>query len=211
MRRFGIIQLNESKEQDDLIIDYQSEVAMNGTSLDYDKDLIQTLTQLKPLKVIIPYADKISNVFKNMKANIIVRTNYNRFIDFIKYSAILHQQQRTYEGDNTIQASSEDYDKAVDWYDYMFRNQHLIPITTDQQRLIEIVKTLGEASFKDILSEATFAGRTWIFTNLNLLVEKGFLNKERIKDESGYSDKKIDTYSVVNKKKLELPYYWDLT
>ncbi len=76
---------------------------------------------------------------------------------------------------------------------------------------MNIVSELGpEALVKDIISEATFAGRTWIYTNLNVLTEKGFLLKERIMDETGVSTKKLDAYTVREKERLKLPYYWDL-
>lgn len=146
-----------------------------------------------------------------MKANVIIRTNYNRFIDLIRYSAIIHQYQRDRAKDDCIYASPEDYDKAVDWFDYMFKNQQLLPITNNQTRILEIVKTLGpQATAKDVISEATFAGKSWIYTNLNLLTEKGFLTKERIQDETGMSTKKLDVYTVKEKERLKLPYYWDL-
>ena len=155
--------------------------------------------------------EKFDQIFENMNANIIVRTNYNRFIDLIKYNAIIHQYQRERATDDSIYENHEDYDKAVDWFNYMFKNQHLLPLTHDQQRLIEIVKTLGpQATVKDIISEATFAGRSWTYTNLNILKEKEFLTKERITDETGMSNKKLDVYTVKEKEDLKIPYYWDL-
>ena len=90
----------------------------------------------------------------------------------------------------------------------MFKNQHLLPITTEQQRLISAVRGLEEATVKDIISEATFAGITWIYINLNILVEKGVLNKERIEDETGISRKKLDIYSVSKQIRLKIPYYY---
>lgn len=210
-RRFAVIHLNESKEQDDLIIQHQTLQASIGKKLEYDELIKNSLTYLKPAKVIISYADLIMPVFQRMQANIIIRTNYNRFIDLIKYSAIIHQYQRSRTEDEIIYAEPEDYDKAVEWFDYMFKNQHLLPLTHDQQRLIETIKELGpQATVKDIISQATFAGRTWIYTNLNILTEKGFLNKERIIDETGMSNKKLDVYTIKEQKGLKLPYFFDL-
>ena len=212
IRRFAVIQLDESKEQDDLILEHQSQQAQTGKKPEYDELIKNSISYLKPAKIIIPFADLITPEFKKLKANVIIRTNYNRFIDLIKYSAIIHQYQRERTNDDTIYAQPEDYDKAVDWFDYMFKNQHLLPITHDQERLIEVVKNLGpQATVKDIISEATFAGRSWTYTNLNILTEKGFLTKERIHDETGISTKKLDVYTVKEKEGLKLPYYWDLT
>ncbi len=91
VRRFAVIQLDESKEQDDLIIDHQTNMAIAGKSQEYSDLIKKSLSYLKPAKVIIPYAEQISPVFKKMRANVIIRTNYNRFLDLIKYSAVIHQ------------------------------------------------------------------------------------------------------------------------
>jgi Fe2+ or Zn2+ uptake regulation protein len=62
----------------------------------------------------------------------------------------------------------------------------------------------------EIISETTFAGRTWVYTNLNLLTEKGFLEKTRIEDETGASRKKLDSYIATGQTKIKLPYWVDL-
>lgn len=87
-----------------------------------------------------------------------------------------------------------------------------MPLTHDQQRLLKVVEKLGpQATVKDIISKSTFAGRSWIYTNLNILTEKEFLTKERIYDETGVSTKKLDVFTVEKKKGLKLPYYLDLS
>lgn len=129
----------------------------------------------------------------------------------IKYSAVLFQYQREKSVDGYIYANHEDYDRAVDYFIYMFKNKHLLPLTNDQNRLIEIVKGLGiRAVVKDIISETTFAGRTWTYMNLSILTEKGFLKKERVYDETGNSVKKIDVYTAKPKEELKMKYYFDL-
>ena len=47
-------------------------------------------------------------------------------------------------------------------------------------------------------------------SNLNILTEKGFLQKERLIDETGMSNKKLDVYTVKEQKGLKIPYYCDL-
>ena len=145
-----------------------------------------------------------------MNASVIIRTNYNRFIDLIKYNAAIYQNQRTWLDDNTIFAQAEDYDKAVEWFTHLFKNQCLLPVTKEQEKLIEIINTLKQATANEIVSQATFASRSWIYINLNLLTEKGFLEKTRIDDETGYSKKKIDSYTVPTKAKLKIPYWNEL-
>ncbi|MFA5302926.1 MAG: hypothetical protein WC393_00115 [Candidatus Nanoarchaeia archaeon] len=210
LRRFAVLNLNESKEQDDMIIDFQSKLATMDKRPEYNSDLMNALSGLKPVNVLIEFADKFSKVFKEMNASVIIRTNYNRFIDLIKYSAVIFQNQRTWLDEKTIFANSEDYDKAVDWFVHLFKNQCLLPITKDQEKLLQIINAIQQATVTDIISEATFASRSWIYLNLNLLTEKGFLEKTRIDDETGYSKKKIDSYIVPNKAKLKIPYWSEL-
>jgi len=210
LRRFAVLNLDESKEQDDLIIDFHSKAAMNEGLLNYDENIMKALDSLTPVVVVIEFADKFGKYFKEMNASVIVRTNYNRFIDLIKYSAVLFQHQRFWLDGKTIKAEPEDYDRAIEWFTYLFKNHQLLPVTKEQQKLIKIVCDLKQASVDEIISEATFAGKTWIYTNLNLLTEKGFLEKTRIEDESGFSKKKLDTYTATGQTKIKLPYWVDL-
>ncbi|MDD4354158.1 MAG: hypothetical protein PHN56_06920 [Candidatus Nanoarchaeia archaeon] len=210
LRRFAVLNLNESKEQDDMIIDFQSKIATLDKKPEYNESIMVSLTSLKQVNVLIDFAEKFGKVFKDMNANVIVRTSYNRFIDLIKFSAVIFQNQRTWLDEKTIFANSEDYDKAVDWFVHLFKNQCLLPITKDQEKLLQIINTMQQATVTEIISEATFASRSWIYLNLNLLTEKGFLEKTRIADESEYSKKKIDSYTVPNKAKLKIPYWGEL-
>ncbi|VVB76436.1 Uncharacterised protein [Candidatus Tiddalikarchaeum anstoanum] len=211
LRRFAVIRLNETKEQDDLIIKHQAELAMTGIQPQYDDLVKKSLLCLKPVKVIIPYAEEFEKVFEKMHANIIIRTNFNRFVDMIKYSTVIHQFQRDRASDGSIYAKPEDYDKAVDWFYYMFTNQQLLPLTNDQQRLLKLIQELSpEANVSDIISEVTFAGRTWVYTNLNILAEKGFLIKGSKVEENSYQNRKSDVYTAIKQEELKLPYYFDL-
>jgi hypothetical protein len=209
LRRFAVLNLDESKEQDNMIIDFQSKAA-NGELKEYNPELIKSFEELRPVKVLISFAEKFGKVFKEMNASVIIRTNYNRFIDFIRFNAVIFQNQREWLDANTIFAQAEDYDKAVDWFTHLFKNQCLLPITKDQQKLIQIVWDLKQATVDEIISEATFAGRSWIYTNLNVLTDKGFLEKTRIEDETGFSKKKLDSYIATGQIKIKLPYWCDL-
>ncbi|MFA5333014.1 MAG: hypothetical protein WC376_00780 [Candidatus Nanoarchaeia archaeon] len=210
LRRFAVLNLDESKEQDDLIIDFHSKAAMNEGLLNYDESVMKALDSLRPVSVVIDFANKFGKYFKEMNANVIVRTNYNRFIDLIKYSAVLFQHQRFWLDGSTIKAEPEDYDRAIEWFTYLFKNPCLLPITKDQQKLIQVVWDLKHATVDEIISEVTFAGRTWVYTNLNLLTEKGFLEKTRIDDELSNSRKKLDSYTATGQAKIKLPYWVDL-
>ncbi|MFA5383041.1 MAG: hypothetical protein WC356_07775, partial [Candidatus Micrarchaeia archaeon] len=182
----------------------------NGELKEYNPELIKSFEELRPVKVLISFADKFSKVFKEMNASVIIRTNYNRFIDFIRFNAVIFQNQREWLDTNTIFAQAEDYDKAVEWFTHLFKNQCLLPITKDQQKLIQIVWDLKQATTEEIISQATFAGRSWIYINLNVLTDKGFLEKTRIEDESGFSKKKLDSYIATGQIKIKLPYWCDL-
>ncbi|MDD3985646.1 MAG: hypothetical protein PHY59_07160 [Methanobacterium sp.] len=210
LRRFAVLNLDESKEQDDLIIDFHSKAAMNEGLLNYDEYVVKSLDSLKPVSVVIDFADKFGKYFKEMNANVIVRTNYNRFIDLVKYSAVLFQHQRFWLDGSTIKAEPEDYDRAIEWFTHLFKNQCLLPITKDQQKLIKIVWDLKQATTDEIISQTTFAGRSWVYANLNVLTEKGFLEKTRVEDESGFSKKKLDSYIATGQVKIKLPYWCDL-
>jgi Fe2+ or Zn2+ uptake regulation protein len=69
---------------------------------------------------------------------------------------------------------------------------------------------LKQATTDEIISQTTFAGRSWVYANLNVLTEKGFLEKTRIEDETGYSKNKLDSYISTGQVKIKLPYWVDL-
>ncbi|HKK63087.1 MAG TPA: CHC2 zinc finger domain-containing protein [Bacteroidales bacterium] len=116
MSRLFIIAVDESSEQTQRIMQYQS-LAASGTA-DKEKEnearefLQNCIRMLKPLKVINPYADKIKLPPQAHK----IRRLHELFLSFVKQVTLIHQyQRRRVAGDNnTIITEAEDLRIAVE-------------------------------------------------------------------------------------------------
>ena len=115
--RSFLIYIDNSKEQDDRIMQYQRSVSA-GKINTLEQELIRTLLKnsqriLKPLKVVNPYAELLdlpSSVFKPRRTN----AHYLHFIEAITF---YHQYQRTLNvnkitGEEYIETTIEDIENA---------------------------------------------------------------------------------------------------
>jgi hypothetical protein len=111
IRRFAIVNLDESQEQTEAIMRRQAESEAKGSRIEYDKNIVKALESLERIKVRIPYADRLLDFFP--KKSIIMRTHFPRFLDYIKSSTALYQYQRERD-DGSYLANWQDYDNARD-------------------------------------------------------------------------------------------------
>ena len=117
--RCFVIFLGENQEQTNLVLSAQRQSRMvAGWQQKQNKEALQTLHKnaqrmLRPLKVIIPYADKITFPDKWVR----VRRDQERYLSLIEASAFLHQYQRpikTHQLGEYIEATIDDYAIAYD-------------------------------------------------------------------------------------------------
>jgi hypothetical protein len=133
VRRFIILNLDESEKQTRAIMRRKSDEAKQGIIKEYDKKLIEAQRFLKKIKVKIPYADKIDQHFP--EKNIIVRTNYPRFLDFVKASVALHQYQRKKKKGFYL-AEKQDYDIAKKCFLRICSNKYMLSLTKNQKDIL---------------------------------------------------------------------------
>lgn len=184
MRRFSIVSLDTSENQTKNIMERQAELNSLGVSIDYDENILNELTRLKPKKVIIPFAKEISKFIPS--SSLMMRTFFERFLDYIKASAVLHQYQRV-EIDGWLIAESQDYEIAKQVLEKLTMTKNLVPMTKNQKRILEILKEMGEGYHPiiDIESKVTFMSRDKLRDNLDKLADKGLLNKGKIVNDKG--------------------------
>jgi DNA primase len=114
MSRLFIIAVDESGEQTQRIMQYQS-LAASGIA-DKEKEneargfLQNCIRMLKPLKVINPYADKIKLPPQAHK----IRRLHELFLSFVKQVTLIHQYQRKRDGQGRIITEPEDLKIAVE-------------------------------------------------------------------------------------------------
>ena len=185
---------------------------MSGKSINYDKDILEAILQLERIKVKIPFADLLHRHFDS--SQIIMRTAYTRFLDYIKSVCSLHQRNREYDEEGYFLSEKQDYDIAKMMIEKTTSNLNMIPLTKTQSNVHEIFKNLGlkDTSLAELedLKEIQELGysQIWIRKTCDWLVSKKFL--ERKSERREHSDKPLYLYSFINISKLKLPSWEEL-
>jgi len=134
LRRFVILTLDESEEQNKAIVKRQNKNAMLGIVEQYDEDYTKAMTFLKRGKYKIPYADILN---KLPTKNIIIRTHNQRFLDFIGASCLFHQYQRKKDAAGYYLAEPQDYEIARQCFMKIMSNKYMISLTRIQQDILK--------------------------------------------------------------------------
>ena len=114
MSRMFIVAVDESKEQTELIMNYQSRVASGILDKQEEietKEFLQNCIRiLKPQKVINPYADKIKLPPQAHK----IRRLHELFLSFVKQVTLINQYQRKRDKQGRLITEPEDLQTAVE-------------------------------------------------------------------------------------------------
>lgn len=208
MRRYPIVNLNTSKDQTTEILNRKALYHEKGNVPEYNPEIMMALKQLRPVRVKVPYAKKLTDLLDH--SNIIMRTHFDRLCDYIKFSAAIHQFQRTWEDKNTIFAEPEDYEIGKIALQKTTTNVFSIPLTKNRQRLLAIMHTFRPDEWKavcDLEPKVTFMNQKSLYSNLNELTELEFLEKEM---HSRGSPKLVGVYKARTVAKMEFPKFAEI-
>jgi len=210
LRRYPIGNLTSSIEQTKAILQKQAKFAKLGISPEYDPKIKKALAHLKRVKVRIPFADLIANRFPS--GNVIIRTHFPRFLDYIKSSCALHQYQREIDEEEYYLATEQDFNIARDMMAFTTSNQLMIPLTKKQKMILEEFEKIEKIPYtfqelEKILQK--IAADRWLRSQLDKLVEYGFLTRSNEKRENINKPLAVYSYNEINK--LELPKFKELS
>lgn len=212
-RRFEFLNINEGIEQTKEIMKRHSEYAREGIIPEYDQELIEAQKYLKRVKVKIPYANLFHEHFPI--DNIIMRTKFPRFIDYIKASASFHQYQREKDKEGYVLANGKDYDLARECIIKLCSNRYMIPLTLNQQKIMKFFEYAPNysGSAQELLNQMkNFMALKNFINNLGILVHYGLLDK---RTELNLGGKEWEIYSFPeflkeNSDVLKLPTFQEL-
>jgi hypothetical protein len=218
LRRFPILYLDENRNQTKEILIRQGEYAKKGLSIEYDEDVINALKYLERVRVKVPFADKLVKLFP--PTNVIVRTHFPRFLDYIKTICALHQFQRKQDEEGYFIAQEEDYEIARIGLIKTTSNILMIPLSKLHKNILDVFeeqnlenKSVDEVeAIKDI--EKLGISNKWLRVQLDYLVSQTFLTKgkEKRTDEAGKTiPKPVGVYSYNKMQELVIPHFKDLT
>ncbi len=206
LRRFPIIMLDESKDQTKAIMKRKAEYAKLGMSMEYNPKITEALGHLKRVRVKVPFADMLVDVYP--ADHIIMRTHFERLIDYIKASATLHQYQRKRDEGGFVIAEPQDYDIALIALRQTTTNIFMIPLTRKQEKLLELCKEeFGYEWFtaSDVKARCNFISDSKIYDYLNKLQEHFFdVDKQEVEG----SKKPVKVFRLKQVHGLTLP-SWD--
>ena len=219
LRRVPVCYLDEGIEQTREILKRQAQFAIQGKVTDYNPNIIEALSKLKRVPVNVPFANNLLQIFYSSE-EVILRTHFNRFIDYIKSSASLHQFQRKTDEEGFIIAERKDYDIARMMLQKTTNNILMIPLTKLRSDILDLFKNkvLKNKSVDDLelYKEIEKLNITpeWLRKQLDWLASKSFLikGKEKRSDEAGRTiPKPIFIYSYNQLQQLEIPEWEKLT
>ena len=112
VNRFSIINLDETPMQTRNVVKKQIEIAINGGHEDYEEYFTEALRKLVRCNVKLPvWLEKLVESFPEDIMR--VRRDIGRFLDLVRASAVLHQNQREFDVvSKTVWATEEDYELA---------------------------------------------------------------------------------------------------
>lgn len=211
-RRFVMLNLDSSRDQTKEIMKRHSEFRRKGIIPRTDDEIKMAMQLLDRVEVKIPFADKIYEHFPTN--NIIMRTHYPRFLDYISASASLHQFQREKDNDNFILAIGQDYNIARDCFLKLCSNKYMIPLTIHQKRILEIFEKepLLEGTISELhASKMNFISDRALSYNLSILARYGIL--ETI-PQTNKQNKVVECYRLAGSykpnEKINIPTYEEL-
>lgn len=213
MSRLFIIAVDESKEQTERIMQYQSLAASGIADKEKEneaKEFLQNcIRMLKPLKVINPYADKIKLPPQAHK----IRRLHELFLSFVKQVTLIHQYQRKRDGQGRVITEPEDLKIAVEiMFDSIFLK--VDELDGSLRQFFESLKTYLEekpnASQYEFtrleIRQATGVSNTGLHRYLNALIDL-----EYISICGGYQNRglkyKISYWDNISKLRSEIQQY----
>ncbi|MEI7961827.1 MAG: hypothetical protein WCI04_05845 [archaeon] len=224
LRRINIINLDASSEQTKRIKSHKAKLSIKGKEQSIDSNFRGAMALLNPIKVCIPFAEKIENYFPD---STITRTRFGTFLDFIRASTALHQYQREKNDEGLFIATSQDYEIARNVFNKLSQSSDLIPITKNQSRICQEIQKLDDSvvgaqknlqhylwSGGEIENKCSFITHKNFYANLGKLVNEKYLEKGEksivvsSSEEEGNKrevKRNVGAYRLIEKNAFNLP------
>lgn len=208
LRRYPILNLNTSENQTKEIMRRKALMQVRGEKPKYDDNLCHALRLLKRVRVCIPYAELLVDTLDH--SNIIIRTHFDRFLDYIKFSAAVHQYQRRHYDEDTILAEERDYEIAREAMIKTTSNIFSIPLTRNRKRILGVLERNKAVwlSVNDLEPHINFLSYKQLVRELNMLCEQGFVEKD--KQQQAHSIRPVMVFRMISNYLLRIPKFSEL-
>lgn len=211
INRFSIINLDETPMQTKNVVKKQIEIAINGGHEDYEPYFTEAIRKLVRCNVKLPvWLDKLVESFPEDIMR--VRRDIGRFIDLVRASAVLHQNQREFDiVSKTVWATEDDYTLAREISTKISDAGGSYGLTHRLQKCYKscieyFMETEEYFSVKEIHKyNPIVSERAW-YTILDGLTQRGLLKVDLRKPPEGSSSTRTTTtFYPASSIKLSLP------
>jgi len=174
-RRWDAIRIDTSQQLSDKVVtSILSSACGNPIKGDADTTFRLMLQKLNSYNVIIPWAMELKDVFQNPR--MIERTQTKKFLDYIKASAILHQEQREIDADGNLIAEKDDYELARFAY-IKLRNKEGNALNKQEEELLDYLRgKKEEVKLNQIITDLENVSRAWLYRNKDNMISKGVVS-----------------------------------
>lgn len=194
LRRFPVVNLDISKQQTTRILKYKANKHKTAAKYISSSEIKTEIEKLISVYVSVPFADAFINVLDH--DNVLARTSFDRLIDYVKFSAAIHQNNRIKAEDGSIIANEQDYNLAKIAIENTF-NKSSVPLTRNQKTIYSLLEDNSEWLSVDKICELIPAfGERQVRRELSVLVKKKIILLDR-KSEVGVKQK-VYCYKVGN-------------
>jgi len=206
LRRVNILNLDESEEQTKRILKTQSEFSLNedqpDRKINYSK-IKEFMSNLKPVKVKIPFTDKI--IERVACSDIHIRTFFPKILDLIKSSTAWNQRERDREN-GFVLANEFDYENIRYLVNSFAHGTTFRPLSlARKEALTNLRDNFGEGELFSVSDFSNVEGITYEGARKQLrgLVKENYVEIVREKDEQ--YNKTYTRYRLLPAKKIQLP------
>ena len=177
-RRWDAVSTDTSKTLTKLVMKEKLRISKEGINHVEKPPLAQAIQTLKSYEVLIPYADQLYPFFETIPS-LIMRTQIDKLLDYIKSSAVLHQHQREKDNKGRIIADGFDYEYAK----YVFLalgDAEGGMLNPTEKKLVEILKEHGEPiTITELCGKPGFPRtRDWVYKHFEDLKTRHIIGEK---------------------------------
>lgn len=153
LRRFPLLNLDETEAATLQIVTEYAAHELAGGAPEYDPRLVQAQGCLKRVKVRVPFVDLMALALPSKNLN--WRTAFKRWVDYVKFSAALHQYQRATDNEGWIVANELDYEIGTAVFKSTLQNVQGLPVTKRQKQFLTAIKSVTDQNKAATIKEVT--------------------------------------------------------